>query len=211
MTSWTRTNQGNISLTVYDEGSVLRLPNLTQASVQNFYQVELQAFAGGYLELPLLSAIPTGAIDAFAQGENSTVRLPGFSGRLANTSSGSAYIEARGGGLVQIPNVTSLDRIDLILRDSGEVTAAQITTFTDAELTVSDKILSLPGLQNFNGSSITAEDGAHLTLAGITQITRTNAGNVSIWASDTNTLVSLPNLTNATVQNFYQFELLAYR
>src|SRR5690606_7036680 len=89
VTQWTKTNSGTISLIVHDEGSLLRLPNLTQASVQNYYQAELLAYSGGTIDLPKFGKLFGGAIDVLADGEASTINLPGFTGRFANTSSGS--------------------------------------------------------------------------------------------------------------------------
>lgn len=210
VTQITRTNNGNVALTVRGEDTVLELPNLTQASTLNFYQVEVFAYDGGVIRLPRWTTLPGGALDAFADGAGSRVELPGFTGKLANGSSAQAYIESRGGGSILLPNVTELERINLALRGAGETTVAQISAFRNAELTVANRVLSLPGLTEFGGSSISVVDGGQLTLAGITQMIRTNSGSSYISASDAGSVVHLPNLTTASVQDFYQFELSAY-
>ena len=97
---------GHILFAAYDPGSVLNLPNLTEAGAQNFYQFQLQAFDGAQLNAPKLTNI-VGAVGVVVDGPNAQVDLSGFSGTLRNTSSGSARVEARNGGAVLAPNVTA--------------------------------------------------------------------------------------------------------
>ena len=109
ITKLTRTNGGNLSLTAYDAGSLIHLPNVAESDVANYYQLEMHAFSGGEVRLPKLARF-VGGIDVMADGEGSTVELPGFNGHLSNTSNGQSYLEARNGGIVAIPNITEVSR-----------------------------------------------------------------------------------------------------
>ena len=192
-----RTVAGHVGLYAEGEGSALNLPNATQAAVNNGYYVEVSAFSGGQIQLPRLATVTSGALDISADGPGSIVNLNGFVTRLGNGTR-SWYVEARNGGLVSFPNVTELDGVNVSLHKTGEATMGQLRAFRYAELMVFDKVVSLPGLQDVVGSGIVADDGAQLTLAGITQMSRTNSGHTRIEANDAS-VVNLPNLAQIGV------------
>lgn len=209
VTRLTREDNGNLTMTVRSSGSVLQLPNVTSAAVQDFYQLELFAYDGARIELPKLATF-TGAIDVYAEDPGSVVDLPGFRGELSNTSRGASAIEARLGGAVRIPNVTSLNRVDLTLRDTGEIPLEQLTAFTRGELRLVKAGRSLPGLTNLTGADLTVEEGGQLTLPGVTSLTQPDNRNLTCRATGAGSVLRLPEVTRASVPNFYQLELFAY-
>ena len=56
VTQLVRTNSGNLTARVTGSGGLLRLPNVTNAVVPDYYQLELFAYDGGRIELPKLAS-----------------------------------------------------------------------------------------------------------------------------------------------------------
>lgn len=204
-----RTNAGDAYLTAADTG-VLDLPNLLVAHSEPFYQVEMEAYGGGRILVPQLSVMD-GAMIARARAAGSLIDLSGMSGRLANSSPGAAELEVRSGASILLPNVTELDRVELTIEGNGQIHTSQFTTFTHAELTLDGATGNFPALVDVTGSSLFADNGANLTLPGVTQLIRTNAGNITITAEEPGSVVNLPNVTSLQVRPFYQLELIAVR
>ena len=204
-----RTNTGNLTLSVTDPDTLLSLPNVTASRVADYYQLELFAYNGGRIELPRLATFQ-GALDIYAEDEGSTINLPGFVARLQNASPGTAALEARDGGAVLIPNVTALDGIDLTLRRTGVIPLAQLRAFTAAQLRLDEATYILPGLTNILEANLALENGAQLTLADVTQLVQSRSGNLTIRASGSGSALRLPNVTRATVPDYYQLELFTH-
>ncbi len=200
-----RTNSGSVGMTVTGTGSVLEFPNVTNAAVEPFYRLQLYADDGGRLALPRFTTI-LGGIDVNANGAGSVVDLPGLKGRLANTKSGSAYIEALNSGVVLITNVTALERIDVTLRNSGTITLSQLTSFNDARFTFIQATNSYPALTNALGANFTVGTQAKLTLPNITWLGRTNSGDVLLVATERG-ILEFPNLVAARALDFYQLQV----
>jgi hypothetical protein len=180
-----------------------------EGSVEPFYQVELQATDGGKISLARLASV-RGAIDVFAEGPGSTVDLPALQGRLANTQPGTASFQVRRGGAVLMPNVTALDNIDLIVRGTGQIPVQQFTAITAAEVTFDGNTNDFPALLNIAGSNVTLENQARLTLPGLTQLTRAENGNVTCTVLGAGSVLTLPNVVQAAVNDFYQLELFGF-
>ena len=68
----------------------------------------------------------------------------------------------------------------------------------------------LPGLTNIAGTHLSVEDGARLTLPGVTGLVQTNNANLTFRASGAGSVLRLPQVTQAMVPNYYQLELFAY-
>lgn len=209
VTQLTRTQAGHLVLNVIDAGSLLDLPAVTAATVPDFYQLDLLARDGGRIALPRLATM-NGAISAFAEGEDSRVELPGLAGVLEHRSRGNAVMEAREGGVVWIPNLTGLDRVQLVLRDGGQMPLAQVTSVTGAALVVEGQSLELPGLTNVLGSNLFVEGGGLLDLPGVRRLVRTNSGSLTLFADGEASRLRLPNVVEASVTDYYQLEVLAH-
>src|SRR5262249_53563380 len=58
-------------------------------------------------------------------------------------------------------------------------------------------------------ANLTAESGGRLTLPGLQRVTRTVGGDWVLTARGSNSVLDLPNLTQVSVTDFYQFTLHA--
>lgn len=205
VTTLGRTNAGPLDLIASDPNSYLELPNVTHAVMEPFYRLEISAYAGGRISLPRLETLE-GGIGAFADANGSIVDLPGLHGHITNPKAGSAYLEARNGGAVLIPNVTGLNRIDVYLRGTGNIPLAQLVSFTSADFELHGATLSLPGLIDVESSNFTVGVGGRLTLGGVTALNRPVTGDLIMTVREGATL-DLPNVTSVHTVNFYQLEL----
>src|SRR5262245_60904757 len=149
-------------ITARDTNSVVDLPNLTQASLADFYQLTLRALNGGRINLPGLTQVS--ALDAYSDDPGSVIDLSGLQGALRNTNAGPSSLEAIAGGAILIPNVTSLHRVGLYLTGNGQIPTTQLTAITGAELSLTATTNSFPNVTNVIGNHLTALSGARLTL-----------------------------------------------
>lgn len=202
-------DSGGLKFQVSDAGTELSFPNLTNVLVNPYYRLELDAYGGARLSLPKLSLID-GPIDAYSDGVGSVVDLPALVGLLRNPKPGGAYVEARNGGSVLIPNVTSLDLVNLTLRGPGQTPTAQITSFTGADLTLEGVTNSFPSLVHLDGSSVYLSGKARASIAGLTQLIPPDSGSSRLQVSDAGSELVLPNVTAAPVNPYYRLQLYAY-
>ncbi len=198
----------NFYIEVRSPDSALSLPNLAKVVVEPYYRFNLEVYEGGRISLPKLQTLD-GAINAYAEDAGSVVELPGLSGRLVNAKAGGAYIESREGGAILIPNVTALERINLTLRGTGTVPLSQVTAFNKADLHFDGNTNSLPGLTNVDSSNITAERGAKVTLGGVTRMIQPESASMELVARDVGSRLSLPNLTQTSLPDYYHLKLEA--
>jgi hypothetical protein len=75
---------------------------VTQATVPNYYHLQLYCTDGARIQLPKLAAFTSGTID-----------LSGWPAVFRNTSSVVGYLEARNGASILMPNVTTMQGIVL--------------------------------------------------------------------------------------------------
>ena len=204
----TRTLSGDWIVIARDIGSTVNLPNLTQVSVADFYQVTLQAFDGGHVSLPVLAQV--NSIDAYSDGPGSVIDLSGLQGALRNSTPGNSSLEVLDGGAIQVPNVTALHRVGLYITADGQIATAQLTAITGAELELVRTTNSFPNVTNILGSHLMAENGARLALPAVRTVGSTNTGTIAIRAWDANSVIDLPNVTNLVAEAFYRvhFEAL---
>jgi hypothetical protein len=86
---------------------------VTQATVPNYYHLQLYCTDGARIQLPKLAAFTSGTIDAYADGDGSVIDLSGWPAVFRNTSSVVGYLEARNGASILMPNVTTMQGIVL--------------------------------------------------------------------------------------------------
>jgi hypothetical protein len=67
----------------------------------------------------------------------------------------------------------------------------------------------LPGLLDIQGADLTVLNGAQLTLSGVTELRATNNANLYLRASDAGSVLSLPNVTQCAVNNYYHLVVAA--
>jgi hypothetical protein len=205
--SLTRNLAGDLALTAHGAGSQLRLPNASQSLVPDYYQLTLTATGGGQVLLPLFATL-NGAIDATADQPGSLVDLPALQGSLQNQTPGAAYLEARNGGSIQIPNLTALDRIQVTLRGASTIPLSQVTTFTGGSLLLDGAILSLPALTDIRGTDLTVINNGQLNLANVLRLEKQTSGDLTLSARSGG-ILRLPNVETASVRDYYQLTLEA--
>jgi hypothetical protein len=108
------------------------------------------------------------------------------------------------------PNLTTLTGVSLTLDGTGTISLDKITTLTGANggLLVTGGTYTLSHLTDLDGSSVFVEDGASLTLSGVTSYANPNSFDTTTFeATGTGSTLSLPNLTGlGTVNSQFQVE-----
>lgn len=198
----------DLNLSASDPDSVLELAAVTQGTVAAGRNLELHAFGGGQIRLPQLKTLQ-GALDAYADGEGTEVDLSGWKGVLGNVTGSRTHLEARAGSTILLAGATAMENVRLVLRETGQIPTTRLTRFTRGEICLDGTSRSLPGLTNLQGSDLALMGGAQLTLAGVTQLTKTNAGGLNLSAADAGSVLSLPNAVAAAVEAGYRLELYA--
>jgi hypothetical protein len=156
-------------------GSEITLPaatNVTGTTVCG--ELNVQALSGGQVLLTNAAGDLGGDLAVQADGTNSVVNLAALS-----SNAGTLSLEASDGGSVLVPRLDNGGTISLTLGAGGFISTAQFTNITGANLTVSGgAVLSLPSVVSYQPPSICVPDN---------------------WqASGTNSVLSLPALTNLT-------------
>ena len=194
VTSYTA-NGTESTLKATGAGSVLSLPNLTSLA-DNSYQDNIEAISGGTVNLPSLAAI-TANFYLAAQGTGAVLNIP-----VLTSFSGSAGLQATGGGQVAAPDLTTLAGVILTLDSATGMATSQITSLTSCAINVSGASLSFAGLTDIDASSVTASGGAMLSFPGVTSYTA-NGTESTLKATGAGSVLSLPNLTSLA-DNSYQ-------
>ncbi|MBT8136362.1 MAG: hypothetical protein KJO54_05020, partial [Gammaproteobacteria bacterium] len=165
-------------------------------------------------------------IDVLATGTGSQVLLNSLTAfddtDSAGSQDGTSLLEVSGGGEIQIPVLTSPQQVSIGLDATGVMNVTQITSLTDAVLTLTGGSLAFPNLADlsgsiiraigssadlsavtqFDGGQVDAFNGGVVTLSGVTTYV-TDSGNFGtvglIQAAGANSSVSFPNLTDLQV------------
>ena len=219
--SWTSFIDGRLEV---DYGMAVTLPNLT-----NVNQSSLYAQNGGQLTLAGVTSYASNGTTFQAQGSDTgsgTVSLLAMPNLATVTQAGSWSVNAYGGATVNVSALTSLtsthgmyfeDTGGSTLNDSRLTTwngvnfttdgtdasvANSWTSFIDGRLEVDyGMAVTLPNLTNVNQSSLYAQNGGQLTLAGVTSYA-SNGTTFQAQGSDTGSgtvsLLAMPNLATVT-------------
>ena len=198
----------------------LSLPNLTQLTPDNTAInsfIEIEARAGGNLNLPLLPSIVGGPVLLESDGSNSILNLPDLTSFVYSSTSyqnNSAGIQATNGGTITGDGITSLDEIDLTLDGTGTWSSSQITSYTDGTMALLAGTFAWSSVTDIDGSSFIASGGAMLTMTGATSYTGWTNEITTLEATGADSLLSFPNLTrltgdNAATDSFVKVESLA--
>jgi RHS repeat-associated protein len=155
--------------------------------------VNLNAKAGGTLDLSNLTETATGRIAFLADGSNTVVDLSSLT-NFGNVNYASSLI-ARNGGTMQADNLTSLKRVTLTLDGTGNFSTSQIATFTDGSLVIVATNPDLSNLTNIDRSSLLVSNGGSLVLPLVTNYTGpTSNTNTTIEASGVGSRIDLSSL-----------------
>ena len=215
ITSYTG-NATTTALEATGAGSTLTLANLasvTQTGGSYAEQTELEALAGGRVNLPALKTINTGTVILESDGTGSTLSagaLTSFTetagwtystlqssngGTVADSSSltGLSNVNLNVGGPINLSGVTDLSNVNLSVSGTGEnLTLTGPTSYGSGTITVSGgATLSLPTLTSLGGSTLDVSGGT-LKLPALT-----GALNAALQASGGGTLI-LPAATTFT-------------
>src|SRR5690606_11319949 len=104
-----------------------------------------------------------------ADGSNSVVHLEGLTGY---TNSRVLNMEARNGGVIQVPNLVDARRVNFNIGLTGDIPTMQLQQLFG--LTVSGQNRTLPALPNVDGASFSALAGAIISAPAITNYTDTS-------------------------------------
>ncbi len=170
------------TLEATDTGSLLSLPNLTSIANTSFYNgVYVEAFVGGDVELPLVTQI-TGSVHLETNSAGSTLNVSDLTTFTSGTLAFSGGTLSASGNSHQMPALT----------DAGD---------SDFQIT-GGVSLSLPTITTAAAATFVVRGGSSLTLAGLTTYTDTYPV-ATLEATDTGSLLSLPNLTSIANTSFY--------
>ena len=117
----------------FGAGAVINLPNLTSATLQDFYKIAFEAADGGEVKAPQLNSL-TGGIGVYAEDPGSWVDISGFANTIRNAGSGTSRIEIRNGARVSVGNVATLDRVNLTILGAGDFPTTQLRQFHQGTL-----------------------------------------------------------------------------
>ena len=141
MTGYTHNNSGNTdALEATGTGSTLTLANLTGLTVASNYATYLnvEAVAGGTVNLPALATINTGPLALISNGTSSVLNVSALTAfSLASGSWEPSLLQATSGGTIQDAALTSLAGVNLPLDGVSTVSVNQITSYTGGSLTLS--------------------------------------------------------------------------
>jgi len=189
----------NRSLKASGASSLLDLSNFTALSGADGFAsaVRLEALTGGKVDLSQIGSITTGAVWVKADGASSVVDLTALTTFTDTNINGASQLEARNGGTIIVPNLTTIDAVNLIIGATGVINTAQIETFTNATATADGATPDFSGMTNVQNSNFHAMGGGTITLPGITSYVPDDIFNVdrSLKASEASSLLDLSNFT----------------
>ena len=175
LTSYTGGLNYTDTLEATGAGSKLSLPVLATivGEPSDYYSwTQVEALAGGDIELPLLAKISGGPVlmevDGSGGGTDSLLDVPelaSFSGEGGRSQ--FSTLQASNGGAISDGSLTSLSQVNLPLDSTASLDVVQITSYTGGTLTFSAGTLSLPVLADVDGSTFKISGGVTLTLPDV--------------------------------------------
>ncbi len=183
--------------------------SLTVTGTTTISGANLDAASGATLKLSQLSSYASGSgftTTLQATGTGSVLSLPELATITANTNYGtSVQIGPSSGGDVELPLLTqSTGPVQLSSSNgSGTLNVADLSTLTGATIADSDGTLSLPALTDADSTTFQVSGGVTLTAPKVTQA---DASNLEISGGAT---LALPILTSYTSGSGYTMTLEA--
>ena len=159
----------------------------------------VQATGGGQVNFGSLTSITAGQIAIDATGTGSQIDLTGLAGMSTTTYWHSSLSVSNRGNIVA-PQLTTLSRTDLTVRDTGTLSTAQIGSVIDGWITVTSPAnpVDFSGIRTLDNSSVYATYGAQIAFPNLTSYTATygNSFQASATAPDgTPSKIDLGSLT----------------
>ena len=158
----------------------------------------VNATSGGKVDLSAVTTDAGNRVQFYADGTGSTIDLSGLTA-MTDTVAYNDSIEARNGASILIPLITSLDRVDLTIRDTASVTTSQIASCKQATLYVSGgaapDFSSLATLDFTSGGTLQADGaGSVLALPALTTLqVRTGYGDSYVNATNSGKVDLMPS------------------
>ncbi len=199
-------------------GSILALPKLTSLNgeaTQYYSYVQVEALAGGNVQLPLVSSISGGPVLLESDGASSQLDVSALASFKGISGRGNiSTLQATRGGTVLDPALTTLDHANLTLDGTGTIAIAQIRSFTAGTFALSGGTAALSGLTDGDGSSFNVSGGANATLSVLTTYNGGSDVYTTLQATGTGSILALPKLTSLTSEatqyySYVQVEALA--
>jgi hypothetical protein len=190
----------------FGAGSVINLTNMTNLVVAPGQSLGVWAPGGGRVDLRGLQA-SDGLLNVSAENANSLIDLSGLSGRWSPgaDSPTPCNLSASDGGTIRIPNITSLDRVDVYLYQDASINIAQLRSYTEGTLSLRSRTNGFSSLTNFSGS-ISLYDSR----LDWTQFTTLSASNRSVYLSaNQGSVLDLSHVTNVILGPFFLVDVSA--
>ncbi len=206
-TSYTGSNSATIQAN--GTGSLVDLSHLTTLSGATGYSaLNINAQAGGEVNLSNVTSQPTGDIYAHADGASSVIDFSKLPELLSDAENNSGF-EASNGGKILAGDLTSLNRGDIHLDDNlSSITTSQITSITSSNLfAFGGGDLVFPALTQIsepNGATIQASGvGSVLDLTSLTSLTGATGYSTLYIDAQAGGEVNLSNVTSQSTGRIY--------
>ncbi len=181
-------------------GSTLSLPQLTKIteSTTGGSYTQIQALAGGDIELPGLTQLSGGTQQLESDGSGSELNISGLTSfqEASGLASNPSRLQATHGGAISDPNLTTFKNVNLTLDGTGTLTTQQISTFSGGTLNINNGTMNLAGFTDVDNSSIAVSGGASVSLVGVA--VADNAA-ISVSGAASLSLAGLTSADNATI------------
>ena len=160
-------------------GSTLSLPALTTLQNPGNSDLNVEALAGGKVQMPALSNIgqtvqntpPSNPLINFeADGSGSQLNISGLSDISSFGTNVAAVVDTHDATVLFNSNFTSVDGLVFTVDGTGTIPIQQFTSLTDGGITVEGGTYTLSNLINVDGSNIQAKNGGSLALLKLTSV-----------------------------------------
>ncbi len=173
-------------------GSVIQLGGLTNFSGNPTWSMAVQALNGGLVNVSNVVKIENSNVGFLADGSNSVVALNNL---VSYPGTRLISFEARNTGVIQMPLFTDGIWAAFIVKSGGVLNLNQLTRF--GGFTIQGAAVTLPGITNMNGASISVSAGGSATFPSVTSYTDTGGCCGILWeASGVGSFLSFPALTS---------------
>ena len=196
--------------------SMLNMSAVTTFEAGTNWDTDIQATAGGQVDLSGVTSITVGSIDVVASGANSLINLSNLS-TYAQTNAFQSRFHVDNGGTIQVGNLQVLDQTGIDI-NNGTMNTAQLTTITRGSIVVANALgdfsgltmmqdtavtlnaggsMAWPSLTNFDESSLTVNNGTTLTTPNsATSYVGKSSQPSLLRASGTNSTLDLSSVTS---------------
>jgi hypothetical protein len=196
-------------MTVAGAGSVLDLSSvigLTASSTGAVNGLEIQALNGGQVILggatsivvPQGGNVNNGYLRIVADGNGSSALLGNLTTLSDPGVSTPSQLEVRNGGVIATPNVGALDGVNLIIETGGTINTTQLTTITNATITVNGGTSAFPDVTNLDGTGVNVSGGVTVGFPSLTSMTHTAPVARTWQASGVGSVLDLSALVTLT-------------